>query len=448
MLSCLSLGTLSGCDFFKKDKGEDKEEVETVIDIKTIKDGLTVLNTKTNYTLTSSFKGNDQFITQAPIKFTKNFIGRDNEDRANTDLKIKDNTGIYRLSYDGGFVSGEYLKDKNGHNYTSLYDNSIVSTMYGVCTDYVNSISASETSLVISNKSYKLAFIKTVGFQETDYSKVNSLSVTFLYDGHVTFYLNMNDSSRYTYQIVDHGTTKSTNYETFINNNGKAYTPSTELAEFRTLLRSNNFMQNLFYFDLEQENYGFYYLRYCFAPHYFYSYTITDPSSMSGYIEAESTEYQIKGIYGFSVVNNKIDSVNTANAYSSKPDIVAFQHYPSLLKILDDLQYIHQGSLDGAREDFEGSTKYYFTNEYYIKDFEKNFSLDQSSFVEFENAGVEIEINLNYANPSNDNIVEPVMCFHYLFKYGTMTFDYPFPIFGFGKATMNAFDVLYDTLND
>jgi len=431
-VACGSIAMLSACN-----KNEQKE---TKID--SLKDCLKVLNNQTNYTLNVSVVKIVE-IDLVPIKFTANFIGYDNKDRSNTDIIIKDSVGLYRLSYDTDYLSGEYLKDENGKNYTSLYDNSIVKTMYDVDTSYINSLSDDITELDITSKIFKLGFIQTVGFDASVYNNVSSLVATYV-DDVLKFKLSFNGSSSYTYTLTDIGTTTSSNYDNFMAKSGKAFEPSNELKTFRTLLQSNNFMQNVFYFDNELEDNGFYYERYCFAPHYFYEYSLIDPTNMYGYIECNNST--LYGVYGFAVTNSVISGLS-ANAYFTRPDIVTFQHYPVLLKLLSNLEYIKEGSLQGAREDFPGSNKYYFANEYLIEDFETNFSLDQTDFVNFPCAGVEIEINLNYPNPSNNYIEEPVICFHYLFKYGTEIYDYPFPLFGFGKAKIAAFDSLYVQLN-
>lgn len=413
------------------------------IEINSLKNGLLFLNTSKNYTLEieSSAYGTCSYI------FTKNSIGFSASRKSSAMFAyIKDKKGIYTLNYDNGYVPGEYLLDEANKKITNLWSGDIHQTLYGVETSYINNLSNDITTLDVTNKNYKMAFIKTVGYQIADYVNVDSLVINYT-DDVLTFSLKMSTKKvSEVYRLVNPNTSKNEEVETFLKNGGKALTLSSSLNKVRELVKCNNFLRYIY--DIGTHDYIGIEI---FNERYFYS-EITSYNYGSGAMAMnqkanELHNFDLYGCYNFSI-NTSIVNANVSNVgfYSTpmyqKPDIVEFYHYPTYLNILSSMQYVKKGEVDGSPYTYEGES-YYFDQISMVYDFVSNFSIDRS----FDpNEYVPYAVGIDFINEDADK--DCFVTFVYYFTYGSLLYAMPIPLTNFNNSNVALLDAIYDAYND
>ena len=233
-LVCLagSVAMLTGCKEEEDDKTlvgfeDELEEVE----ITSLYDGFVTLYQKMNYSL-DIIHNSGSFREEIPTMiFTKSFIGYDNE-YEDLDVYYNDGNGIFRVSYSDDFLSGEYVLDNAGAKYTNLWDNSLVSTMYGQSGSYIKSkVAKDATEISIEDKDYKLRFMQTILGNVNYFASIDSLTAKYEY-GKVSFNLSINSGAdTYKVTLKNVGNTTSSHLKTFVKNGGKVLEPKKDLSE-------------------------------------------------------------------------------------------------------------------------------------------------------------------------------------------------------------------------
>ena len=390
--------------------------------------------------------------------FNKNFIGYDNATE-DLDVYYNDGTGIYRVSFGDDFLAGEYILDKSGNKYTNLWDNTLVSTMYGQSGAYIKSkVGKHLTEIAIEDKDYKLRFLQTIMGNVNYFATVDSLTAKYE-NGKVSFFLSINSGAdTYKVTLKDAGTTTSTHLKTFVKSGGKPLEVKRDLSEMRRLLELDNYVQRTYMVDGENHYWaGFQF----FTPHYFFT-TGNDSTVGNGYMEfnyKESPEldndFDMWGIYLVNISKGEQGQMQaalvSANAYNSSTiEIEECCNYPSRkLDILRNLEYIKEGEIRTANYEEttdlfkEESHKYYFTDEDLVDNFCKNFSLDRN-FADVAFNTIALEIGLA------ENDKDCIVCFHALGYYAVdgINYDIIIPLYNFGDAKRNVLDILYEQYNN
>ena len=410
------------------------------VGINSIKDALVAINSSKNYTLETenSVDGKVSYI------YTENSIGITMSKKASGfSAYIKDDKGIYPLNYENGYRSGEYVLDDNGVKITDLYGGAICQTMYGVETEFVNSVSPSVSILKLTSKSYKMALLKTLGFSSSIYLDVETIEASYS-NGGFKFTISL-AKKLYQYRLTNVGTSRIKEVDDFIANGGTASTLSRELSTTRRLLRDNNFTRDIY--DFSSESYGGIEL---FNPRYFYSRM---NSSETGYgvmaINSKANQYHSQDLYGcyyYQLTGDPNDIETSSIGFSQtpvyeKPNVVEYYHYPTYLKILDDMQFVKEGAYSSTGYTYTG-TPYYFDNQIYVLDFVANFSIDQT----FDTATYIPEaIGIDVKLGASDS--ETVVTFVYYFTYGS-TYAMPIPLRDFGVSNYRVLEAVADMYND
>lgn len=413
------------------------------IEINSLKNGLLFLNTSKNYTLEieSSAYGTCSYI------FTKNSIGFSASRKSSAMFAyIKDKKGIYTLNYDNGYVPGEYLLDEANKKITNLWSGDIHQTLYGVETSYINSLSNDITTLDVTNKNYKMAFIQTVGYEIKDYVNVDSLVINYV-DDVLSFSLKMSNKNYIEiYKLTNPNNSKNEDVDIFLKGGGKVLTLSSSLTRVRNLVKSNNFLRYIY--DIGTNEYNGIEI---FNEHYFYS-EITSYNYGSGAMAMnqkanEHHDFDLYGCYNFSI-NTSIVNATSSNVgfYSTpmykKPDIVEFYHYPTYLAIFSSMQYLKNGEVDNSPYTYEGES-YYFDQISMVYDFVSNFSIDQS----FDpNEYVPYAVGIDFINKDADK--DCFVTFIYYFTYGSSLYAMPIPLTNFNNSNVALLDAIYDAYND
>ncbi len=432
VLTLIGVLLISGCQ---------KNTESPVVEVNSLKDGLIVLNRSKNYTLETEHAsyGRVSYI------FLENSIGVNMSKRpSGLQAYIKDSNGIYPLNYESGLKSGEYCLNSLGNKITDLYSGEVMSTMYNIETDYVNSISDSLTSISFSKKDYKMKLLTTLGFSSSVYLDVESMGATYI-NGSVNFVIKMTGNKNYTYRLTNVNKSKFSEVDTFLANGGMAKDLEASLGKARSLIRSNNFTRDIY--DFSTESYSGIEV---FTNKYFYS-RMNNSESGSGamVVNAKANEYHsndMNGCYFFQAGGDLSDPENYTFGIASntpiypKANIVEYYHYPTYLKILDNMQFVNEGAYSSTGYTYTG-TPYYFNNSKYVLDFVSNFSIDQaydtSTYVP-EAVGIDINIG---ASDSESSIT-----FIYYFTYGS-TYAMPIPLRSFGSSNYSVLDAIHYLYN-
>ena len=426
-------------------QGGDDVEILNPVEIKSLKEGLVYLNTGYNYTLSYY---NNTYGT-CSIIYTRNSIGFSASKSAYaTTALIKDNNGVYPLSYENGYIAGEYYVDKDGNNITDLWGSGLKPNLRGVATDYINGIDNNLTSLIITNKTFKIAFIQSVGYSANDYVNVDELEA--YYDGgQLKFSLSMASSKNpLGYVLENPGTSVNDDVNTFLNAGGKALELSEDLKEMRRLMRLNNFLRYIY--DINENEYVGYEL---FNEHYFYSETI-GAGSGSGAIALnqkanEEHSNDLRGCYMFNTIGNLLTGFTNISLYPmpifDKPDVTQLYHYPTYLALLSNMQYLYEGTvgIDEGGAYVPSGTSYRVDNLNMIYDFISNFSIDQS-YDPTTCVPYALTIDIDLAQDDTESTV----VFVYYFTYNNALYTMPLPFTNFGGAYVDLFDQVYDRYND
>lgn len=357
------------------------------------------------------------------------------------DYYIKDSGGIYHLTYDDKYYASEYLTGSD-----ELFD--YRPSFYHLAQSFVNSIKSDARSVTITDKTYRMGFLTVIGFSASDVLHLGTLTASYD-NGAVTFTTTLKDNPL-TYVAKNFGTTVNKEVDSFLASGGKHFTPDTNLSKMRTLIRENNFVQGIYRLGESETSTGFIGYSY-FHPHYFYDIYNSSKDSFNGAMafncEATSEHKAYKGVYYFSMQYVTTESgilVNFQNAdmpIYSEPDIVTCYHYPTLLALLDNLQFCR--NWDSSY--FPGITVtgkgYMFTKSSLLTDFASNFNLD-SSFP----GTTPIAVGIDFQNSKVDEDV--VVYFYYLFRNGNDNYIFHIPLLAFGKAGNSFLDQAYDKYND
>ena len=422
----------------------------------TLKGALKKLNTTKNYTAKIYINNTWNY----SVVVNENYVGMDYvRDTDKFQFFVSDNTGIFPLNVDQGFtLAGEYRKDASDNNYTDLFNNSITKTMFGIQTDYVNSISNEATSITITDKIYKLSLLDFLGMERATF--VDLESVTAEYNEGLNISLDFGKTT-YVVKFVNFGTSTNATVESFLAKGGTVYTPDRYLAGMKRLVASNNYLSLIYDFDLGEDG-NYRPISQVYNPHYFYTTSdgiTADSGAKQGYLELKRTSpltetqksspYYVNGLdeaYGvyMFVSQDNMYSISNRTVYDI-PDMEYIMHYPSLLKLLNNTQYFNEGILKEFENKYQPDAEhcYVLKNVDLIKDFAANFNLnDVWSFDTCRPYALGVEINLTGRDASSSII------FHYCFTYNGTKKDYLIPLYSFGQTNNEILDGFYNLYQD
>lgn len=410
------------------------------ITIHSLKEGMQYLNTKKNYTL--SYQANTN--TSCYLLFEAKSIGFKMESDDTKQVHyIQDKKGIYPLTYDETYLAGEYLKDKANQKYQSLWDQSFYTTLYKTETEYVNALDPTIVELNITNKKYKMAFIKTLGYSETDYLNVEYVKCSFR-DQKLQFELKTLNKTSVVYSLENLNTTVNQDVKSYLKEGGKVYTPNKELSTFRQLIRTNHFTRDIY--DINNQTFVGCEI---FHPHYFYSELYLYKTG-NGAMELEQKanadhNFDLYGCYNFETKGSIQTEITDISFYQNPsyevPDITLMYHYPTYLEMLDNLQYLKKGHIERSNYTPSG-TSYVVSNSYYIYDFIYNFSFestyDPTTCVPY---GLEIDIDVQ------DDMSKSKITFVYYFIYQNLFYTVLVPLHDFNHSSIPLLDEMHARLN-
>lgn len=452
-----AVASVSGCE-----KKNDKEatptptsepEVLTPVEINSLYDGMVAVYQTKNYSFEISKKEGSKNTSLGTLKFREDYVGYDGSKNTDFHGTINDGHGLFNVSYEDNYITSEYLTKEDSTFATSLWDNSVVSTMYGVGGQFIKKYVTSETSsITVSDKNYVIGFIKTIGYDSLAYSSVKYLKAEFK-NNVVTYTLSLGLSvtTIYTIKLINVGITTSTHLKDFKDGGNKVFTPNEDLSEMRRLIKLDNFIHQIYSLDGHSGSYiGYEFM----TPHYLMTTGISDTNTGAMYMEIEHTadeeiNQDMSGIYlvAVSIQDGQYNFAYSPNPINTTPEIEKCMHYPSFLKLLNGLEYVKAGDLRGAEYLFTTETaakRYYFTDQVLVYDFAKNFSLTEQ-FSDCTPLAVAIELDF-----AHDVDKDKYVVFHYLMKYAGdgETYDVILPLMWFGAANKAHCDNFYNYVNN
>ena len=446
--------SLSGCEKNKEPEVPvEEEEVLNPVAINSLYDGMVAMYQTKNYTFKIIRKEGSSAAKSYTLKFKQDFVGYDGYKMSDFKGAINDGSGIFNVSYEDDYIISEYLRNSEGAIATSLWDNSVVHTMYGIGGQYIKkNITSNITSITITDKNYIIGFMETFGYDSTVFGSVNSLKASYE-EGTVSFAFSLALSTKvyYTIKLADVGTTTSEHLKEFKASGKKVFTPHQDLSEMRRLLKLDNFAHKIYTIYEGEGSYTGYEF---FTPYYFITTSLQNTNVGNGYMELDhkadesNINQDMYGIYMFSVsvVDKEYNFDFSSIVYNTTPEIEKCLHYPSFLKLLTNLEYVKEGNLRDSDYVYDSSSvkRYYFTEQFLVNDFANNFSIYQN-FEDCTALGVSIELDLEHENDADKNIV-----FHCIVQHtvdGTI-YDIVLPLLWFGAANKTHWYATYEVLNN
>lgn len=447
IIACGFVPLVSSCD-----KNTITKNEPVPVEINSLYDGVVALYQTKNYTFDISIKNSEKIIDKYKMLFRDDFIGYDGESLYDFNGIFNDGKGIYKVNYEDEYITSEYLKSSNGTLAKTLWDNTIVSSMFGVCGPYIKKTFASGISTVqITNKDYTIAFLKTLGMDLVDYTSVKEFIAKYISEKTV-FIMVVNDgveSLTYTIELENVGVTSSSHLTDFQKSGSGPFEPDATLARVRNLMLLNNYIHQIYSIDGDQRGWIGYEIM---TENYFMTTGNSDTNVGSAYMEIVHhddpeipDDFEMNGIYLVNFTRNssgEIEMAYSMNPINTTPDIVKCQHYPSLLMLWDNLQYVKKGTIRDSDYIYTNlqAERYYFTDEILVNNFAKNNSLDKQ-FANTTPVAVSLEVKLD-----NDDAKCEVI-FHYIMKYNGDNYDCILPFMYFGSANRAHVDYIYNEFN-
>ena len=389
--------------------------------IDSLKQGMRYLRDNKDYTLSfSSVAG------KASFYFTPSSVGFAVEGHPELNQSLyEDGTGIYKIHYDGGYLASDYLLDSEGEYVKDVYANA-ATTLYGVSSAYVEKIAEDAEKLLITDKSYRMAFIQAVGYTRNDYLHLNSLEASYA-EGTLRFTLSLSEETN-VYVLSSLGTTVDPNVSTYLASGGGALILDEYLDEARRLMKGDNFTRLIYDFDAKG-----YVGQEVFTEHYFYG-------SYTGGMEFDNPDLNLYGVYYFSVVDGQVSFLS--RPIYEEPSVEQCYHYPTFMALWSQMEYLKEGGPGIGDYDYQGEA-YTLYDEQLILDFAKNNSLTDSydpSVCVPEAVGLDVELGIG----DEDTVVT----FVYYFTYQGTLYTMPLPFSRFHDSNIAGLDRVYEQYNN
>lgn len=408
--------------------------------------GLALITSSKNYTFEVSSAGKHTF----NYVFTEGSIGiYDSTNLESTDFYVNIG-GAYRVNYDEGqFVRSEYLTNTNGLRYYDIWSSSFKKNLYGINAKDV----LEDTSLVekkITHRTFKSSFLSAIGLDDDMYTELDYIKA-FYTDEHLNFDVKFYSSSAIlNFKVTHIGDSVNEVADQLYRTNTPAFTPSESLEKMRSLIKTDNFKIGT-YDVIEQTYVGQEWLTkdYWLSTYTYWGYIAFNHKANPN----DPEDMDIKGCYQFGLTNDGIQFY--PNKYSEMTNIVDFMGYPSKMKVLNRMEYIHEGKYEGIEEvySYQGDA-YYLTNSDYMLDLLQRFNLNPKTSADgtiFRLANpvaivMDIKTKTAKGTPLSDKKCE--VNYIYVFTYSGRTYYMPIPMADFTDVAIPALDDYLKTFNN
>ena len=416
------------------------EPTPTPIVVDSLKSGLVALNTSNNYTMNCNGSRIVEH-TRIYLKDSISLLYKDDNRKPYNKIYYQDgDKGVYSIAFNGEkYVGSSYYTSVSN----DVWSGKFYSTMKGVETDYVNGIADNAASVNITNKSYRTAFLKSVGYSAIDYVELDSLNASFN-NGKLYFKMHFKNLD-YNFIFSDFGTSTNTVLSEFLSGGGKPYELTKEHESIKSRMMLNNYEQYIYQFGDTPETTGYVGKNY-FHPNYYYtnyfnSVAASGHIALDGRESASGTYKDIYGCYQFYLDYDSTEQPLTLypTRFYEEPDIPTFYNYPSKMSLWDHMEYL----LDWNTKIFDPiydyplqGKGYTITDPTLVYEIENNFGI-QSSFDGAKPVAVGIDF---YSTREAGQLIYWI---NFICKFELSGYEYvmPFPFFNFGQvdnALLNA----------
>lgn len=314
--------------------------------------------------------------------FTPDAIGSDVDGSDQyTSLAVYDGTGVFTLGrLDGELVSSEYLKKADGTGFDTVWDDELTPTMYGKNQSFIDSLGENLTQTTIKDKTYKLSLLSALGYGVDYLMDMGSIDCEII-DGVFSMTFDLTSSMKLKITAQNLQTAEASAWESFKAEGGTVFTPNQDLSDLRRLFMLDNFINKI-----ESGDTAVYEM---YNQKYFLSCTAGSDYT-SGYVELNDRLHGRYGCYSVIATGEFSDQGNAFTSdftiytntppYYNTPSIEDMYHYPSRLKLWNNLQYVKTGVHINLSEILPepNGVAYNFDNQELLLDFAQNFSIDQN----------------------------------------------------------------------
>lgn len=369
----------------------------------------------------------------ASFAYTGSSLSGRNPEGTSSWLFYDDGTGVYSAEGNGSsYVASTYyegavsLDDLDGEELVLLKGESRYS--------FLSELGDDAPSYVITDKSFRLALVAFLGYDEKEFTAVKSIAAS--YEDQVMTMSFAYEGETHVVEISNIGTAEDEVLADFLQSGGKPYEPASELAEMKRLVEASNFVQ-LFY-D-ETGSVGAYQV---FNPDYFYAEQLSYNEATGSYSPGLGTSYGEKDgkIYAISPIGTVYDAASQSFDPSLLTDAAVYPmpvaegsieevyHYPMYLELLSNLGYLKDSGLPNYVAGFEAQGHFYLADKADLAmDFALNFSIDQSYDLT-EYIPMSIGVDLVWGEDDASTVIDFVL---FLQGNGNIyAMDFPFTYFG------------------
>jgi len=353
---------------------------------------------------------------------------------------LEDEGGIFTYeSYLSSYVSSPYLEGEDGTVKKGLKDAYEGYYFTGKSYKSFASLDPSLESLTISEKAFRMDFLRAIGLKASDIVSISDVAASFS-EGSLVLEATLGEDA---YKVVagSFGSAFIGAVDDYLASGGTAYKPEGAVSSFVSLMKSDDYISDVY--DMNEEGYVAYEV---YNPHYFLSQYLSSAYG-SGLLEITENASMNKGSY-LLVASGSLDagytgvSVTTTAPYSTEEVEVAY-HYPSYLKVVSSPQYLIKEDnglhMDGYT--FQGDV-YSFKEKSLLLDFASNFSLDQTwDVATYVPSKVYIDVKASLTTSESE------VTFVYCFADSSASYVYPIHFRSFGASSIDLLDKAYQQYN-
>lgn len=397
--------------------------------VTSLKTGLLNICLGNNYTFTyNQEKTSSVVLVDHDMIFLPNSIGTISSKKTVDTIFYKDGSGlVYSIGHNGkAFVGSEYYTTSS-----NLWNDTLVYSMYMDGYSYLNSLKDDITTLKITDKEYKMAFLETFGYSRDDLLNLDSLTASYIpyNDGYGVEFQMVYKKALFTYTAHSFGTSTNSVLEFFISTGKGPLNLTGNLKTIKDYMKGNNYTRAMYQFGEEQSGYVGYEV---FNPQYYYTFYGSTLTSCSGVIAYNSSyPKHEQGTYYFVLNINQGQAEYSESSYKAyeKPDVVEMYHYPSYLNLLSHMEYLRDWDDEyiSEAEWKPGKNSYLLTDSQLLADFADNFSITSS----YEGC-TPYCLGVDYIK--GDTSSEDVLYFLFKFVYESNFYILPLPFFNFGTS--------------
>ncbi|MCF0113293.1 MAG: hypothetical protein HUJ60_04895, partial [Bacilli bacterium] len=414
-----------------------------------VKDYLSFLNTAEHYALSIDVDGEVYY----SLSYMKNgAFGLRRDKNGQLDYLngfLSDAGGVFPFQLDndayfGGksrLVGGEYLLDKEGKPYPTVWNNEVQLSLKGEISRFLDDVEQGAKSYIFKNKTFLLHLLSMLGLEAKSYVEFDNPRAE-LNGGGFRLHLPIG-AHTYDLNLEGAGTNIIPEALEYLSQGGSAFSAGETLETTRAAFKANNYTRTILDGNDSPRGYEL------FHPHYFYTEAAAEGQAEYGQgaieLENASLEPKLYGCYSYVLMGNLKKGFSDPQLLStpiySVPSVEEYYHYPDTLRLWSNLHLLREG-LPEIEDVYLTGKGYYTSDTLIVYDFVSNFSIDQSY-----DPTTYIPMGLGFDITLNADISKSTIDIYYFLAYQGMLTYMLFPFKNFGTSNIAILDAIYDTYN-